>query len=273
MRTIWNGSLRLGQVAIPVGLAPTVRDGDEKFRRIHRPCLTPVTLRNFCEHEQLLVEPEDVVPAWQVAKGEYLVMDAEEVAALEPRESRTVAITGFVSIDEFDPLLVRKRYHLVPSKSTIGQRAYGIFAAAMHELDVAALTRFVAWGSEQLGAVTSRGAVLELATLHFHEDLVQADEIADIVDAAAEGVSDTQVELARELVERHTRRLKVDDLTSLDRPRVRALLERKLAGDEIVRAEEPPADDDVAPVDFEFALRQSLKQAPRRRRAKAAGPR
>jgi non-homologous end joining protein Ku len=76
----------------------------------------------------------------------------------------------------------------------------------------------------------------------------------------------------RELVERHTRTLKPADLASVERPRVRQLLDRKLAGEPIVTAALDEQADDVAstpPVELEAALKRSLKQAPRKRRAAA----
>jgi len=131
-------------------------------------------------------------------------------------------------------LLVKKRYHLAPTKSFVGHRPYRALAEAMRELDVVALTRFAQWSTEQLGAISSRGIVLELATLHFLEDLVQADEIADAISQVA--IAPGEHDLMAEVVSRYTRALKPDDLASEQRPRVRHLLEAKLSGEKIKAA-------------------------------------
>lgn len=270
---IWGGTLELGDIAIPVGLASTIRDGSEHLKRLHAACSSPVALRTYCELDQALLQPDEIVEAWEVAPGEYLVVDEDARSALKPVESRRIPIGGFVTTGSIQPALVRKRYYLVPS-SIVAWRAYFLLAAAIAELDVAGLVRFT-WRGEQLGAVTSREGHLELATLHPAEDLVGLDEELAVQVDAIESIDDELLELGRELVDRHTRPLRPDDLASHERPRVRALLERLLAGEQIIRPE-PAVDEHERPAaaaDLEGALRRSLKQAPPRpRRRRAAVP-
>jgi len=276
MKTLWNGVLELGEVAVPVGIAATVRDGGEKLRRLHEACATPVSLRSYCGRDEQLLDDGDVVQAYEVAPGEYLVLTPDETAALKPAESRSMPVQLFVDAVDLDALLVRKHYRLVPSKSSIGRRAYAVLAEAMYELGAVAIVRFTAWQSEQLAAVASGdGILLGLVTMHFAEDLVPDGELLDELLADQDDPAAAEVDLARRLIARHTRRLKPADLASLERPRVRELLEAKLAGQPIVRPEpasrtEPSV---VAGGDLAGALERSLKKAPRGRRRAAAAAR
>lgn len=272
MKTLWNGSLELGELAVPVGLAATVSDRSPRFRRIHNQCVTPIAQRSWCDRDQQLLDESEIAQAWEVAPGEFLVLDQDERAALEPVESRRMPIDCFVAAGDVDQLLVRKRYQLVPSTATVGRRGYALLASAIHELEVAGLVRFTAWRGEQLAAITSDGELLQLATLHFSEDLLARPTLDPV------GELDQRLrELARELVERHTRPLRCGDLDSLERPRVRQLLDAKLAGDPIVRAlvQEDERTGQVASIDLEATLKRSIKSAPRprRRRATAAATR
>lgn len=266
MKTLWNGSLELGELVIPVGLAATVSDRSPRFRRLHVACSTPVAHRPWCDRDQQLLDETDIAAAWEVAPGEFLVLTDDERAALEPVESRRMPIDCFVPAGEIDELLVRKRYQLVPSKTTIGRRGYQLLAAAISDLQVAGLVRFVAWRGEQLATITSDGDLLQLATLHFTEDLL-ARPTFDPVDQ----LDDRLHQLARELVTRHTRKLRCGDLDSLDRPLIRRLLDAKLAGEPIIR---PAVQEDeratVASLDLETTLQRSLKKAPRRRSRRTA---
>jgi DNA end-binding protein Ku len=262
-RTIWNGTLTLGAIAIPVGIAPTVRDGRERFRRLHEACGTPVSLRPYCTPDEQLLEPEQIVSAYEVAPGEFLVLDQAELDALEPEETREIPIGCFVGAGDLDPLLEAKRYRLAPSKTVVGGRAYTLLAAAMHDEDAIALARF-SWKGEKIAAIRSRGTTLELTTLHFDEDLVPVEPD---IDPRAD-VDEQLRALARELVQRHTRTLQAGDLASLERPRVRAMLEDKLAGQTIIRPQTPVEPAAVSSVDLADALQRSLKTAPRPRRAR-----
>lgn len=267
--------LRIGEIAIPVGLVATARDPDEKlFRTLHAgQCATPIRLAVVCPNHEpaMILEQDETVKAAEIAPGQFLPLTPEEVAALQPQDSSLIPIAGFVPVDDVDPLLVKKRYHLAPTNAFVGRRAYRALAAALDDNQVAAVARFNAWNSEQLAAITSRAGdadVLELATLHFAEDvaLEQADAIAGAL--ADTELGDLETDLMRELVARHTRTLHPDDLASVNRPRVRGLLERKLAGQPLVEpATDEPAAELVPLADLETALRASIKKAPRRRRA------
>lgn len=270
VKTIWNGTLELDEIAIPVGLVPTVSDKGERLRRIHVGCGSRVTNRGYCERHEQLLDPGDIVDAWEVSPGQHIVVGRDARDALEPAETRRMGIGAFVPAAAIAPALVRKRYQLIPS-SPVGARAYFLFAAAIAELDVAGLVRFTAWRSEQLAAIHSRDEGLELRALHFGEDLAEPEDLGPLVEAAGQ-VDDRLFELARDLVDRHTRQLQPGDLESLERPRVRQLLEQLLAGQEIVRAQAAVEEDKglTGPAELEGALRRSIKRAPRRRRQPAA---
>jgi DNA end-binding protein Ku len=265
-RTLWNGTLELGDIAIPVGLASTIRDGRIEFRQLHNVCMTPTKSRPYCERHEQLLDPDDLVRAWEIAAGEYLEIPPDARELLEPVETRRVPIGLFTPAATIEPRLVRKRYHLIPS-TAIGTRAYFLLVCAIAELDVAGVVRFT-WKGEKLGALTSRDGLLELAVLHFADELVDDTDILRLTDGIA-AIDNELLELARELVNRHTRPLRPDDLTSIDRPRVRQMLEQLLAGQPIIR---PTVQEDERPeptANLEGALRSSIKQAPRRKKPRA----
>lgn len=268
VRPIRNLVLRLGDLAIPVGLVAATSDSDEKlFRTLHAgDCKTPIRLAVVCPgHEPVqLLDETETVKAWELAKGQFLELSKAEIDALDPIDSSVVALNGFVDAAAIDPLLVRKRYHLAPAKTGVGQRAYVALADALDGADVVAVTRFVLWSSEQIAAIAARGTMLELAMLGYADDLVEVGAIRDALDGVV--VADVELDLMRQIVDRYTRRLRADDLASLHRPRVRALLEAKLAGEKIVAPDEGEPEPVPAAVDFETALRRTLRGAPRARR-------
>ena len=270
MRVIWKGTLVFGRVAIPVGLVATRREGDVAFRTLHRECATPVKERRWCPFHERLVEDGELVKGWEIAPGQFLLVESEELAAVAPdARDRRIAITGFVDAEDVDPLWVRSSYYLAPGEQLLAQRAYALLVTALLQTESAAIARFVAWGSEQLCAVRRLGSgrALVLQTLVFPADVVPPTEIEEAL-ADAE-VQAEEAELALELVGRLSTRVDRLDLSSRQRPRVQALLEDKLAGRDVVTPERP-AGDVVAPtLDLADALRRSIREAPRRRRTKA----
>src|SRR5438067_13527237 len=97
MRTTWNGSISFGLVNIPVGLspatAPAARQSDVQFRMLHRTCMTPIKQKRWCPVHDVEVGPDELVRGWEVAKGQFVPVEDEELEANEQRgTSRTSGV-------------------------------------------------------------------------------------------------------------------------------------------------------------------------------------
>src|SRR5438128_9198785 len=109
MRTTWNGSLSFGLVSIPVGLAPATkpkaRQSDVSFRTLHRECKTPIRQKRWCPTHEREVGPDEIVKGWEVAKGQFVIVEDADLEAIERQsDSRSIDITGVVPLDEVDPV-------------------------------------------------------------------------------------------------------------------------------------------------------------------------
>src|SRR5213078_4957108 len=105
MRTIWNGSLSFGLVTIPVGLAPATapkaRASDVSFRTLHRECMTPIKQKRWCPLHDREVSNDEIVKGWEVSKGQFVIVEDADLEALETADdTRTIAITRFVELDQ-----------------------------------------------------------------------------------------------------------------------------------------------------------------------------
>src|SRR5438067_13331617 len=117
MRTIWNGSISFGLVNIPVGLAlataPKAKQSDVSFRTLHRECLTPIRNKRWCPTHDREVGADEIVKGWEVAKGEFVVVEGADLEAIaQSDDSRSIDITRFVDIDEVDPVYLDRTYYL-----------------------------------------------------------------------------------------------------------------------------------------------------------------
>ena len=101
MRTTWNGSISFGLVSIPVGLAPATkpaaRSSDVSFRMLHRECGTPIKQKRYCPVHERDLGPDEIVKGWEVAKGQFVVVEDDELEALTSHDdSRSIEIARFV---------------------------------------------------------------------------------------------------------------------------------------------------------------------------------
>jgi DNA end-binding protein Ku len=262
MRITWNGSLSFGLVSIPVGLAPATkpaaRQSDVSFRMLHRECLTPIRQKRWCPTHDCEVGPDEIVKGWEVAKGQFVVVDEAELEALERHDdSRAIEISRFVPLGSVDPVWLDRSYLLVPGAAAAQRRPYRLLLEAMREAGVGALGRFVRSGRESLCLVRPLGDALALETMFLAEDVHSRAEIDEAM--AETTVKEPELELARQLVAGLSGEFEADSLTSDYRRDLRRLLEAKLGGEEIATPEPVAAPAPV--VDLMDALKASVKAA------------
>ena len=272
MRVSWNGSLSFGLVSIPVGLAPATkpaaRQSDVSFRLLHRECMTPIKQKRWCPTHDRELAPDEIVKGWEVAKGQFVLVEEAELEALERHdESRTIDIERFVPLADVDPVWMDRTYFLVPAAQPAQRRPYVLLLEAMRETDTAALGRFVRAGRESLCLVRTRGDALALETLFLAEDVYSAAEISEAVEETK--VKKPELELARQIIDSLAGDFEPSELASEYRRDLRALLEAKMRGEDIVAPEEPA---ETAPViDLMEALKASVAAAKTKPDAEPAG--
>jgi DNA end-binding protein Ku len=260
MRTTWNGSISFGLVTIPVGLAPATkpaaRQSDVSFRQLHRECGTPIKQKRWCPVHEREVGQDEIVKGWEVAKGEFVFVEEADLEAIAQRDtSRTIEITRFVELEEVDPVFFDRTYFLAPASAQAQRRPYVLLLEAMRETGMAALGRFVLAGQEKQCLIRTRGEALALETLFLAEDVYSQAEIEEAVDETE--VKPPELELAKQVIGSLVAAFEPDELRSEYRSNLRAMLEAKLAGEEITRPEPAP---ETPVVDLMEALRLSVAE-------------
>lgn len=275
MRTIWNGSINFGLVNIPVGLAlatkPAARQSDVSFRTLHRECGTPIKQKRWCPVHDREVPADELVKGWEIAKGEFVfVEDADLEAIMVQDDSRAIEITRFVPLDQVDPVFYDRTYYLAPASAAAQRRPYVLLLRAMQETGMGAQGRFILRGQENFCLIRPRGDALALETLFVAEDVRSPAEIEEAV--ADADVKPAELELARQVIDSLAGEFDPEQLESEYRSDLRAMLEAKLAGEEVKRPE--PVPDEAPVIDLMEALRQSVSEAQRGKpAAKAKGSR
>jgi DNA end-binding protein Ku len=260
MRTIWNGSISFGLVNIPIGLAlatkPAARSSDVSFRTLHRECGTPIKQKRWCPVHDREVPNDEIVKGWEVAKGQFVIVeDADLEAIMRHDDSRAIDITRFVPIDEVDPVWFDRTYFLVPASASAQRRPYVLLLEAMRETSTAALGRFILRGSENLCLIRPKGDALVLETMFVGEDVHSQAEIDEAVGDT--DVKEPELVLARQVIDSLVGEFDPSELTSEYRRDLRAMLEAKLAGEEISVPEPEP---EAPVVDLMEALRRSVAE-------------
>jgi DNA end-binding protein Ku len=261
-RSLWSGSLSFGLVNVPVALVTAVRDLDVHFHQLHAKDQARIEVRRYCSKEDKEVDWEEIAHAYERKKGKDVILTDEELAAVEPRRTRTIEIEEFVDLVQIDPLHFDHPYYLVPQGESEGvRRAYRLLVDVMRKTDRAALGRVVIRAKEYLVAMRVRDGVLTLSTMLFGDEIRPTK---DVDTGGARKPPKQQIERAVAVVQELSTDWKPQRYKDRYRKRLQKLIAEKEKGGTITPPEE--AEEPSAVPDLMEALEATLKEVKGRRR-------
>src|SRR5262249_58790321 len=78
------------------------------------------------------VESADIVKGYEVAKGEYIELEPEELDAVAIESKRVIDINEFVPKAEIDELYLRDPYFIIPDGEVV-QQAFAVIREAIRK--------------------------------------------------------------------------------------------------------------------------------------------
>ncbi|HET9691828.1 MAG TPA: Ku protein [Acidimicrobiales bacterium] len=236
-RAIWSGSVSFGLVNVPVKLVTATSSKDVRFNMLHAPDGGRINQKRVCSVDGADVEWGDTVKGYDLGGGRYVVVEPEELAALDPEATRTIDIEEFVELSDIDPLYFEHSYYLVPDGRA--DKPYALLAETMARTGKVALGRFVLRTKQYLAAMRSLDGVLVLSTMLYPDEIVATDELR-VPTTADTRPSDRELDMAERLVESLTVAFDPAKYHDDYREKVLALIDAKAAG-EVVEAPTAPA--------------------------------
>ena len=250
-RSIWNGTVSIGAVHVPVKLYSATESKTIRFHEVHLEDGARIEHRRFCAKEDREVPYEEVVKGYEVASGEYVVLDKDEIKAAAGGTGHLIDVEHFVCSADIDPVFYERSYYLGAGEKA--KDAYRVLHDALERTGRAAVGRFTFHNREYVAVIRPFDGVLALHTLRFTDALIDGDELD--FEAPRRGAGEREVKMAGKLVESLHEQFRPERYQDEYREAVLAVIERKAAGEDI----EPPAEEgeDDAP-DLMAALRASL---------------
>jgi DNA end-binding protein Ku len=284
-RAIWTGAISFGLVTVPVKLYTAVQSKTVRFNQLDGKDGSRVQMKRVNAQTGEEVPYERIVKGYELSPDRYVVIDPDELEALDPKKTRTIDIEGFVDLQDIDPIYFDHPYYLVPG--TGGAKPYRLLVDAMRASGKVGVAKVVIRSKEQLVALRPIGEVLGMTTMNFHDEVVDAEGLDEVPAADEVQTTDRELEIAQQLVDSLAEPFEPERYHDSYREQVLDLIERKAAGEEIAVQ---PAAEEAAPVpDLMSALKASLdavrertgdgdgdggapkaKRAPARRRSSAA---
>src|SRR3954453_13480034 len=255
-RSMWSGAISFGLVNVPIKLYSAVSKKTVRFHQLNGETGNRIQQKRVDPDTGEEVTYENIVKGYELTRDRYVVINPDELEALDPEKSRTIDIEDFVDIADIDPVYYDHPYYLVPDKGAA--KAYGLLLNAMRESGRVAIARVVLRSKEQLVAIRPDrdGRLLMMETMIFAHEVGPADDLDGLPEAEELKVSEREVKMAQQLIESLVTDFEPERYRDEYREKVLELIEAKAEGQEIVAAAEAPAPAQVP--DLMAALEASL---------------
>jgi DNA end-binding protein Ku len=249
-----------------VKLYSVVVDRDVRFHQLHAADHARIQQRRFCSAEDREVPYEEVVKGYEIAPERYVVVEPEELAALETSRAGTIEIEDFVRHEEIDPIYFDQPYLLAPN--TGGARPYRLLLEAMRTTGKVAVARVVLRSRQRLVAIRPRTDALVMTTMRFGDEIQRTGELEELQETDVEPTA-RELSVARKLVESIAEPFEISRYRDTYRDALLELIDRKAGGEEVF-LQPPPRPQPLQAPDLMSALQASLEEVRERRGANGA---
>ncbi len=265
-RSQWKGFLKLSLVSVPVkAYSAGTSAGGIQLNQLHAECKSRIQYKKTCPiHGE--VRQDEIVSGFEYSKGQYVVIDTDEIDKLRTEDEKAITIDVFVAPDAVDPVyLTGKNYYLVP-EGPVGPKAYQIVCQGMVEANRYAIAQVVMHGKEQLVMLRPHDGLLVMSILNFSNQVAGTSAFDEEIPKGT--IDEKELDLAKMLINASaTDKLDLSKYKDDYTEKLTTLIEAKVAGKELVT---PPPSQPTHVINLMDALRQSVEKMKKTGSAAAA---
>ena len=257
-RAYWQGQIRLALVSIPVEIYSATRSGATiAFHQIHEPSGKRV------QYEKVVpgigpVDRDEIIKGYEYKKGNYVLLDEDEIEAVKLESKKTLDLSQFVDADSIDPIYFDKPYYVVPADD-LAEEAFIVLREALRRSKKIGIGQLAMRGREYVVSLKPCGRGMVLETLRYDDELNKAQSyFRTIGDAKPD---EDLLDLATTLIDKKSGQFDASDFHNRYVDALKDLIEQKIKN-KGARIETPEEDEKpmrgTNVVDLMAALKKSL---------------
>ena len=183
-RPAWKGYLKLSLVTCAVELSGATTQSEKvSFRTLNRQTGNAVRRQYMDSASGKPVNEKSEVRGYEVEKDEFLIIEDEDIEAVQIESSHTLSLDSFVEKADVDPVYIEKPYYLTPADK-VSEEAFAVIRQALEDKKMAGLARIVLYQRERPCLIEPFGKGMLLTTLRYGDTVRQAEEAYDGIDKA-----------------------------------------------------------------------------------------
>src|ERR1700722_14599519 len=199
---VWGGGVSFGLVNVPVKLYSATSPKTVRFHQLSGKTGGRIKQKRVDSTTGDEVPFEDIVKGYELSPDRYVLIDPDELDALDPKTTRTIDIEDFVDLSDIDPIYYDHSYYLAPSAG--GAKAYRLLLDAMRESGKVGIGRVVLRSQQERCALRPGGAnsdVLAPSTMLFGDEVLPTDRLDELDAIEDVPASERELAMARQLID------------------------------------------------------------------------
>ncbi|MBO9574689.1 MAG: Ku protein [Sphingobium sp.] len=259
-RAYWQGQIRLALVSIPVEIYPATKSGASiSFHQVHEPSGKRIRYEKVAPGIGP-VDREEIVKGYEISRGNYVLLDEEEIEAVKIESRKTLDLVQFVEATDIDVLYYEKPYFVVPADD-LAEEAYVVLREALKRTRKVGLGQLSVRGREQLVSIKPCGRGIILEVLRYADEVQKAQSYFR---ALPEGEPDADLlDLAMALIDKKTAPFEPAEYHDRYIEALHKLIDKKVKskGKRILEDVEEPGPRRGNVIDLMAALKKSVGQS------------
>lgn len=178
-RAQWKGHLKLDEITCQVALYSGASTAERtRFHTVNKDTGNRVKREFVDEKSGKPVARDDQVKGYETDRGDYVILEQEEIDAAIPDSDKTIRIEAFVPCSEVDTVYFDKPYYLAPVDK-VAEEAFDLLREGMTKKKVAALGSAVLFRRARKLMIRPYGNGIVANTLNFDYEVRSAEEAFD----------------------------------------------------------------------------------------------
>lgn len=243
--------ISFGMVVIPIAMITATQDNDIHFNQLHKEDNSRIRYKKTCAHCGKEITSRDIVKGFEYDEDKFVVITDEEIEKIKTEKEKSIQILHFANLNQISPVYYEKTYQAVPEAG--GEKAFELLRSALMKEQKIAIGKTVLGTKDTLMAIIPREEGILISTMFY------ADEIKELQKPYTKPeVSDQEIQMAATLINSMDTPFNPANYKDEYQTRLRALIETKIAGKEVVA---PETQSSGKVIDLMEALKASVDKA------------
>lgn len=253
MAVAHKSAISVGLLYIPVGLYKTTRDISVSFNQLCKDTHERIKYKKICPSCNKEVSSDEIVKGYEYEKGNYVTFTEDELEKIKTKKDKTIHILHFAKMADVDQIFYEKNYYVVPEPGA--EKACELLRQAMLSQEKVAVAKSVIGTTENLIVLYPTAEGIIAKTLYYQAE-IQAVPVA----TNKVTIENPELEMAKTMIDSMTSAFDPSLYHDEYQERLKAAIETKIAGKEIVSSDTGGADNVI---DLMEAMKRTVEMSKR----------